>query len=128
MDADKAHTTIKALADGMDPASGLPLADDQVTQRPDVIRALFQAATLLEREARRERRLKLARLSLPRNTGKEWSHEEDRTLLSRFRAGTTIADIAFIHGRTERAIAARLEKLGVQPAAAAQTAPRPLSS
>ena len=131
MNAESTLKVITALAEGLDPATGAGLPGGNVTQRPEVIRALFHAAAILEHVARRERRLQRARLRLPRNTGKEWSHEDDRTLLGRFKTGASVADIAFIHGRTERAIRARLEKLGQmppEPGAASSPASRPLPS
>ena len=118
MDVEKAHALVKALADGTDPTTGEVLQDRHVCQQPDMVRALALAAQILEREVRRERGLQRARLTLPHNTGKGWSLEEDQLLLSRHRTGSTIAELARLHGRTDRAIAARLEKLGLtQPAA-----------
>jgi hypothetical protein len=77
----------------------------------------------MERIAKRERRLQRARLRLPENTGKAWSHDEDRLLLARFRSGTTEQDLATIHARTTGAIRARLEKLGQPGPAGASRAP-----
>jgi hypothetical protein len=43
-----AKNIIRALADGLDPASLRPLEDSNVLQRPNVIRALFTAIEALE--------------------------------------------------------------------------------
>ena len=51
MDAAEALTVVRALADGRDPQSGAPLAPESVFQQPEVIRALFTAATALEHAA-----------------------------------------------------------------------------
>src|SRR5262245_45332059 len=112
MDVEKSYEIVKALAEGTNPFTGEVLEADHVCQHPDAVRALFHAASELERMAKRERRLKRARLTLPENTGKPWSHDEDRMLLSRFRNGIAIDDMALIHARTTGAIRARLEKLG----------------
>ena len=117
MDIEKTLALIEALAEDLDPATGQALASDHLCQRPEVIRALHHARDFIEREARRERRLQRARLSLPGNTGKSWSAEEDRVLVQRFRTGAGIADMATLHARTTGSIQARLEKLGqIKPA------------
>ena len=126
MDIDKSYAIIKALAEGTNPFTGEVLDTGHVCQHPDAVRALFHAATELERMAKRERALKRARLTLPENTGKEWSLDEDRMLLSRFRNGLAVEDMAVFHGRTANSIRARLEKLGQaigQPASMSRLAP-----
>lgn len=112
MDVEKAYGIIKALAEGTNPFTGEVLDGTHVCQAPDAVRALCQAANELERMAKRERGLQRARLTLPENTGKEWSLDEDRMLLSRFRNGLAVEDMATFHGRTPNSIRARLEKLG----------------
>jgi hypothetical protein len=112
MDIEKSYAIIKALAEGTNPFTDEVLDAAHVCQQPETVRALFHAATELERLAKRERNLKRARLTMPENTGKAWSHEEDRMLLSRFRNGIRVEDMAAFHGRTPTAIRARLEKLG----------------
>lgn len=122
MDVERTYAIVKALADGTNPFTGEVLDASHVCQQPDAVRALLHAAAELERMATRERRLKRARLTLPENTGKEWSHDEDRMLLSRFRNGVQVEDMAVIHARTTGAIRARLEKLGqvIAPTSSAQ--------
>jgi len=73
-----------------------------------------------------------------RNVGRAWTAEEESTLVAAFKSGDFLADIAARHGRTVRAIEARLERLGlltpdqrsthdsfVQPAPAGAPRPRP---
>lgn len=56
------------------------------------------------------------RASLPRNIRKTWSEEEHDRLVTAFQAGEPIPHIAERHGRTVRAIEARLERHGlIQP-------------
>lgn len=114
MNVVRAHEIIKALAEGVNPFTGEVLDSGHVCQHPDVVRALYQAGAELERLARRDQRLQRARLTLPENTGKPWSIEEDRALLSRHRNGVPVDDLAAFHGRTVTAINARLEKLGTR--------------
>ena len=127
MDIEKTLRILQMLAEGQCPKSGETLAATDACQQPDVIRALNRARDIVEREARRERALQRARLSLPSNTGKAWTSEEDRVLVHRFKTGASVADIATLHARTRGSIQARLEKLGqIKPAGveAATTSPR----
>jgi transposase-like protein len=61
---------------------------------------------------------------LPRNIGRTWSADEQGDLVDAFQNGESVADIAAKHGRTVRAIEARLEKLGLLSAAERTTADR----
>ena len=112
MDIEKTLAIVQALAEGRDPVSGNPLATTDVCQQPDAIRALMHARELVELAARRERALQRSRHSLPSNTGKSWTDDEDRTLIQRFRTGASVPDMATLHARTTGSIRARLEKLG----------------
>ena len=113
MDIEKTLAVVQALAEGHDPTTGEALAHDHLCQKPEIIRALMKAAALVERAARQERSLQRARLSLPSNTGKSWTDDEDRALMQRFRTGASIDDIATLHARTTGSITARLEKIGL---------------
>ena len=126
MDIAKTLAIVQALSEGRDPISGQPLASSDSCQQPDVIRALGRVRDLVEREVRRERALQRSRLSLPSNTGKSWTDDEDRSLIQRFRTGASITDMATLHARTPGSIQARLEKLGqMQPAAPGNVAQPP---
>jgi hypothetical protein len=113
MNVDRTLELISALADGTDPLTGQVLDADHLCQQPEIIRALHAAREIVAREARRERRLTQARLTLPGNTGRNWSEDEDRLLDSRFRSGSSIADMATLHARTPGGIRARLFRLGL---------------
>jgi len=50
--------------------------------------------------------------SLPKNAGKPWSGQEDRSLVEAFDNGVPLRQIAMNHCRTDGAIASRLVKVG----------------
>ena len=107
MEEDKARTIVAALANGVDPGTGAPLAGDSVFQSPDVVRALMCAVRALEASG-----AKRDRADLPANAGKPWSSEEDERLLVEFDAGRSLREMAGLHARTVAGVEARLERLG----------------
>jgi hypothetical protein len=108
MNASEALGIVRALANGLDPASGEAFAPESAYQRADTVRALFAAAQALEQVERSERR----RVDLPAKTGQPWSEDEDRKLLASFDAGRGLAELASAHERTQTGIRARLVKYG----------------
>ncbi len=68
-------------------------------------RALYEAASALERIERRK-------AQLPQKTGEPWSKDEDRELLAAFDAGRALGELAASHERTTGAVRARLLKYG----------------
>lgn len=56
MDAAQALAVVRSLANGVDPESGEVFPPESTYQRPQVVRALYEAATALERIGRFERR------------------------------------------------------------------------
>jgi hypothetical protein len=105
----RAREILQSLIQGLDPFSGDELPAGTVFQNADVLRALLAGVAALEQEAARASR----RSQLPRNIGRTWSAEEHAELIDAFQAGQSAAAIAAKHGRTVRAIEARLEKLGL---------------
>jgi len=105
----QARATITTLIQGCDPESGEPLPRDCIIHRTDVLRALLAGLGALEQTAARAQR----RAQLPENVGQTWTTEEERELVTAFRNGDSPIEIARKHGRTLRAIEARLEKLGL---------------
>jgi hypothetical protein len=99
MDQAQALAVVRSLANGVDPESGEVFPPDSAYQRPQVVRALYEAATALERIERFDRR----RAQMPPKTGEPWTEEEDRQLLAGFDAA---------HERTMGAVRARLLKYG----------------
>jgi hypothetical protein len=100
---------LTTLIQGCDPGSGEPLPRDCIIHRTDVLRALLAGLGALEQTAARAQR----RAQLPENVGQAWTTEEEKELVAAFKSGNSPADIAREHGRTLRAIEARLEKLGL---------------
>jgi hypothetical protein len=107
MQEQRARKILQALVQGVDPTTGAELEAGTVLQRADVLRALLAGVAALEQISARAQR----RAQLPENVGLPWSDDEERTLVSEFQSGDSLADIAAKHGRTLRAIEARLERL-----------------
>jgi len=108
MDANQALAVVRSLANGVDPETGEVFPPESAYQRPLVVRALYEAASALERAERFERR----KAQLPAKTGVPWSEDEDRKLLAGFDAGRALQELAAAHERTMGAVRARLLKYG----------------
>jgi len=108
MNTQEAAEILRALADGVDPFTGEIFPDDSPYQKPQVIRALFLALSVMEGvpKGRKVKRV------LPENAGKPWEQAEDELLSTEFDAGTPVDEIARRHKRTEGAIRARLVRIG----------------
>jgi hypothetical protein len=109
----RARQILQSLIQGIDPISGEELPPETVLQHADVLRALLAGLSALEQTAARAQR----RAQLPDNVGQVWTTEEESRLVTAFKAGDTPVAIARKHGRTVRAIEARLERLGLITAA-----------
>jgi hypothetical protein len=105
----RARQILLALVHGVDPQTGQELPPSEVLQHADVLRALLAGAAALEHMAARAQR----RAHLPGNVGLAWTAEEEAQLAAAFKSGETAPSIASRHGRTLRAIEARLEQLGL---------------
>ncbi len=108
MDLSQALAVVRSLANGVDPESGESFSPESPYQRPQIVRALYEAATALERQERYDRR----RTQMPINSGEPWSEDEDRKLLAAFDAGRALQELAAAHERTMGAVRARLLKYG----------------
>jgi hypothetical protein len=108
MDSTQALAVVRSLANGVDPESGEVFPPESAYQRPQIVRALYEAATALERIERFERR----KSQMPSKTGEPWSEDEDRKLLAGFDAGRALQELAAAHERTMGAVRARLLKYG----------------
>jgi hypothetical protein len=106
MDAAQALTVVRSLANGVDPETGEVFPAESTYQRPQVVRALYEAANALERIERFERR----KSQMPQKTGEPWTEDEDRRLLAAFDAGRALQELAAAHERTMGAVRARLLK------------------
>ena len=105
----RSRQVLQALVQGADPETGSELPRDTVLNRVDVVRALLAAIEALDSVSARA----LRRAQLPESVGKSWSEGEVRQLKEEFAGGESVPDIATKHGRTVRAIEARLERLGL---------------
>ena len=109
MQEHRARQILQSLVQGVDPFDGEELPAGTVLQQADVLRALLAGVAALEQGVARASR----RAQLPKNIGRSWSAEEQSALIDAFQAGEALSEIAARHGRTLRAIEARLEKLGL---------------
>jgi hypothetical protein len=105
----RARQILQSLIQGIDPVTAEELPRETVLQHAEVLRALLAGLSALEHTAAREHR----RAQLPDNVGRDWTTEEEGRLVSAFQKGDSPVAIAHQHGRTVRAIEARLEKLGL---------------
>jgi hypothetical protein len=101
---------LNLLAQGLDPSDPRACLSPQALSEPQVIRALFMGAMALQADhgvtiASRD-------LASPSMAGKPWTAEEDRYLLKAFDLGHSLEHISTVHRRTQRALAARLVRLG----------------
>src|SRR4051812_37746540 len=108
MDAAQALAVVRSLANGVCPESGEVFPAESTYQRPQVVRALYEAASALERIERFERR----KSQMPPKTGEPWREDDDRKLLAAFDAGRSLQELAAAHERTLGAVRARLLKYG----------------
>jgi hypothetical protein len=116
MEHQQALAILKALAEGVDPATGERFAADSAWQRADTVRALYRAIAAMEAlsapgAAAAARPARTGR----GNAGKPWSKEEDDRLVAGFDAGQTVEALAETHGRSRFAIEARLARYGKVP-------------
>jgi len=106
---------------GVHPKTGGELPENSIANEIDVSRAMVTAVLALDHMSARLTR----RAQLPESVGKSWSGEEEQRLRDEFTAREPIQLIATKHGRTIRAIEARLEKLGLMTADQRMTANLP---
>jgi DNA-binding NarL/FixJ family response regulator len=109
MQEQRARQILQALVQGVDPFNGEDLPLGTVLQQAEVLRALLAGVAAIDQNTARASR----RAQLPQNIGRAWTDEEQGNLIDAFQSGEALADIAARHGRTLRAIEARLEKLGL---------------
>ena len=103
----RAQQIVQSLIEGVDPRTKQPVANESVLNQPDVLRALLTANTALETVMVRDAR----RAQLPDNVGQPWTEDEEAQLVAGFKEKMAVSDLATLHGRTIRAIEARLERL-----------------
>ncbi len=112
-----AKAILESLADGIDPDTGEALPEQDIFNRPLVIRALYAAIRALDGAgpepapgpADGKTASSQAR---PTNAGKPWAAIDDEELLAAFDAGAAIKEIADQFSRSRGAITSRLVRLG----------------
>ena len=104
MEEKRAAEIIRVLADGINPITGEILEAESCFNEPDVVRALYTAAEVLEKSRKR---------NMPENAGKPWSVEDDEKLREMFYNGTLKKDMCKYFGRTSGSISARLVRMGL---------------
>ena len=117
MDTQAAIKIVRALADGLNPATGEALPADSVCLLPENVKALHRALGALQGVDEREQSRRL----LPGNAGKAWTHAEEQQACDELRRGINFQEIAKAHNRTVVSIVARLMKLGKIAAQASTT-------
>lgn len=105
----RARLILDSLVQGIHPKTGGELPEDSVANDIDVSRAMATAVLALDQMSARVAR----RAQLPQSVGKRWTEEEQQRLREEFNGNEPISLIATQHGRTIRAIEARLERLGL---------------
>lgn len=112
MELQMAMKIIRALHQGKCPETEVALPEGSVCLKADVRQALAVALDRLAWSVNE----KLREDSLPPNSGKPWTAEEDTLLTAEFDQSLALREIGVMHGRTRFAIQKRLEHLGKMPA------------
>lgn len=103
MEIVEALKIISSLAKGKHPDTNEPVPPGSLFESPNVIRALYTAASALEILKRRRNRQPAA------NAGQPWSDEEDSRLVTQYKGGVTdLGELARLHERSEASIESRL--------------------
>ena len=105
----KARVVLQALVHGLHPVTGDELPREAIVNDIEVNRAMSTAVMALDQMTARL----IRREMLPEKVGKGWTEEEVQQLKDEFSRSEPLPLIATKHGRTIRAIAARLERLGL---------------
>jgi hypothetical protein len=93
------------------------IAPSDLTGITDVLTSTLSGLIAMTQPAHSSRS-PTARRDRPPNRGTRWSDSDDTRLLTHYRAGARLRDLSDEFGRTPGGIRARLEFLGVLPAAA----------
>jgi hypothetical protein len=105
----KARVVLQSLVQGLHPETGAELPREDIVNHIEVNRAMSTAIMALDQMMARLTR----RAMLPEKVGKGWTEEEEQRLKDEFNRSEPVPLIATKHGRTVRAIEARLERLGL---------------
>lgn len=104
MNIDRAKEIISTLAEGVDPTTGEILAEDNVCNKGEIVRAFYTVLSALDKTKNKK--------DLPENAGKRWTDEDDEKLCEMFDSDVSKKDICNTFKRTSTGIASRLVRLG----------------
>ena len=105
----QAREILEALVQGVHPETRVSLTGEAVLEDATVLRALHEATLALRASELRA----LRRAQLPPNVGQLWTTDEEAALRRAFERKTLPEEIARSHRRTVRAIAQRLQRMGL---------------
>lgn len=105
----QARKILEALVQGVHPETEVSLTGEAVLEDATVLRALHEATLALWASEVRA----LRRAQLPSNVGRLWTTEEEAALRRAFARQMPPEEIARAHRRTARAVAQRLQRLGL---------------
>ena len=105
----EARGILEGLVQGVHPETGAALKDEAVLEDAMVLRALVEAVAALRASEARA----LRRAQLPPNVGRLWTTEEEAALRRAFERETDPEEIARTLLRTARAVAQRLQRMGL---------------
>ena len=105
----EAREILEGLVQGVHPETGTALRDEAVLEDATVLRALLEATAALRAAEGRA----LRRAQLPANVGRLWTTDEEAALRRAFERKIHPEEIARMHRRTVRAIAQRLQRIGL---------------
>jgi hypothetical protein len=105
----KARVVLQSLVHGLNPVTGDELPKGDIVNNIEVNRAMSTAVMALDQMMARLTRREM----LPEKVGKGWTEEEEQQLKDEFSRSEPLPLIATKHGRTLRAIEARLDRVGL---------------
>ena len=111
MDNKRVIEIISLLAEGIDPYTGEIFSDESLFQNPETVRALYKVLegfryfNCIETAQGNKK-------SMPENSGKKWTKDEEVLLVELFESEKPLVDIAKDLKRTRGSIRSRLIRLG----------------
>ena len=110
MDLEHAKHILTVLSNGIHPITGEILPDSDSSNQLAVVRAIN--TVLRERGTDTGENTPSSKRTLPENSGKPWTEEDDAELCRMFDSGCSRKELSVHFKRTVGSISARLEKLG----------------
>lgn len=113
---------LRALANGINPDTGELLTHSSVAHTPEMIRMLFALSDELMGQPEKNKKTKLSPLEREQKNIAEgkpaksyfpWAEEEKKQLEKEYAAGKAVEQLSAGLGRSVRAVAIQLEKMGL---------------